>query len=239
MIQRSNPFHQHLAILAPCDSGTLLFWALAPATITTVCFDWDGTLCDSGPASLRAFRKSLAEFGVTFTDAEYKAVYSPRWYRMYEALKLPNPCWRQADQRWLHHYGREEPDLISGAPAVLESLRRRGIRLGIVTNGTRKRVDRELERLRLQTMFDAVICCEDVIEKKPHPEGLDKALTLLNCPPAAACYVGDTPEDVHMGKNAGVFSVGILSQYVDDRRLRESEPDVLLNAIEELPTVFG
>ena len=51
--------------------------------------------------------------------------------------------------------------------------------------------------------------------------------------------VGDTPEDVHMGKNAGVFSVGILSQYVDDRRLRESEPDVLLNAIEELPTVFG
>ena len=107
----------------------MLFWALAPQTITTVCFDWDGTLCDSGPASLRAFRKSLAVFGVTFSDAEYKAVYSPRWYRMYEALKLPDSCWRQADQRWLHHYGCEEPDLIAGASTGLESLRRRGIRL--------------------------------------------------------------------------------------------------------------
>lgn len=205
----------------------------------TVCFDWDGTLCDSGPASLRAFRKSLAEFGVAFTDAEYKAVYSPRWYRMYDALKLPNSCWRQADQRWLHHYGCEEPDLIAGAAAVLDALRRRGIRLGIVTNGTRSRVDRELVRMKLQTTFDTVICCEDVIEKKPHPEGLDKALALLNCPRVSACYVGDTPEDVHMGKNAGVFSVGILSEYVDDRRLRESGPDVLLNAIEELPAVLG
>jgi len=106
----------------------------------TILFDWDGTLCDSGPASLRAFRKSLEEFGVTFTDEEYRSVYTPRWYRMYEALRLPEHCWRDADQRWLHHYRDEEPGLIAGAAGILESLRDREMRLGIVTNGTQTRI---------------------------------------------------------------------------------------------------
>jgi HAD superfamily hydrolase (TIGR01549 family) len=212
---------------------------LALRKITTVCFDWDGTLCDSGPASLRAFRKSLAEFGVTFTDAEYRAVYSPRWYRMYEALRLPNSCWRDADRQWLHHYQKEEPGLIAGTPAVLQALLERGMKLGIVTNGTRGRVDRELARLGLESTFPAVICCEDVVEKKPNPEGLDKALALLGSPPENACYVGDTVEDVHMGKNAGTLTVGILSEFVDQGRLRDCGPDALLAAIEELPALFS
>jgi HAD superfamily hydrolase (TIGR01549 family) len=207
--------------------------------ITAICFDWDGTLCDSGAASLRAFRKSLAEFGVTFTDAEYRSVYTPRWYRMYEAFRLPESCWPQADQRWLHHYRGEEPGLVAGVPAMLESLRRRKIQLGIVTNGTRGRVERELARFGLDGAFGALICCEDVIEKKPHPEGLDKAFALLGCSREAACYVGDTPDDIHMGKNAGVLTVAIFNQYVDDSRLRESAPDLLLEAIAELPGALG
>lgn len=207
--------------------------------ITAVCFDWDGTLCDSGAASLRAFRKSLAEFGVTFTDAEYRAVYTPRWYRMYEALRLPESHWQDADLRWLHHYRGEEPGLVPGVPAMLDSLRDGEMRLGIVTNGTRGRVERELARFGLHDAFQALICCEDVIEKKPHPEGLEKAFALLDCSRQAACYVGDTPDDIHMGRNAGALTVAILNRYVDDSRLRESAPDLLLQAIAELPGALG
>lgn len=207
--------------------------------ITSVCFDWDGTLCDSGAASLRAFRKSLAEFGVAFTDAEYRSVYTPRWYRMYEAFRLPESCWPKADQQWLHHYREEEPGLVPGVSAVLDWLRHREMRLGIVTNGTRGRVERELARFDLQAASQAVICCEDVIEKKPHPEGLEKAFALLGCSREAGCYVGDTPEDIHMGRNAGALTVAILNEYVDESRLRESGPNLLLKAILELPGALG
>ena len=203
--------------------------------ITAVCFDWDGTLCDSGAASLRAFRKSLAEFGVTFTDAEYRTVYTPRWYRMYEAFHLPKSCWPQADQQWLRHYRTEEPALVPGVSALLDWLRHRRMRVGIVTNGTRGRVEGELARFGLDGAFEAVVCYEDVIEKKPNPEGLEKAFALLGCSREACCYVGDTPEDIHMGRNAGTLTVAILNEYVDDCRLRESGPDLLLTAITELP----
>ena len=69
------------------------------ARIETVLFDWDGTLCDSGAALYRAFVKTLAEFGLSFALDEYQAVYTPAWYRMYEAFGLPRESWNQADLR--------------------------------------------------------------------------------------------------------------------------------------------
>ena len=206
-----------------------------PQPVTSVFFDWDGTLCDSGPASLRAFRKSLGDFGVTFTDDQYKKVYTPRWYRMYEALGLPNSCWRAADERWLVHYQQEEPGLVPGASQVLDWLRAHSVEIGVVTNGTRRRVERELNRLGLAGAFRAVVCCEDVVERKPHPEGLHKALHLAGCGEKPSCYVGDTAEDVRMGKNAGVFTVGVLTEYVDRAGLEACAPDVLLETIADLP----
>ena len=207
--------------------------------ISTVCFDWDGTLCDSGAASLRAFRKSLGEFGIAFTDAEYRSVYTPRWYLMYEAFRLPKSCWPNSDQQWMCHYRTEEPGLVAGVSALLDRLRGRRVRLGVVTNGTRRRVEAELRRLGLDDAFEAVVCYEDVTEPKPHPEGLEKAFALLGCSREGCCFVGDTPEDIYMGRNAGVFTIGIRSEYVDDRRLRESGPDLLLDAIAELPGALG
>jgi phosphoglycolate phosphatase len=203
-----------------------------------VLFDWDGTLCDSGGASLRAFRKSLAEFGIAFTDAEYRALYTPRWYRMYEALGLPAGHWEAADQRWLHHYRHEEPELMPGAARTLEALAGRRIRLGIVTSGTRDRIARELARHCLSDAFCAVVCHEDVAEKKPHPEGIEKALASIGGSCAACWYVGDTPEDIQMGKRAGVFTLGVLTEYVDACRMEAAGADRLLASIEDLAGIL-
>ena len=203
--------------------------------VTTIFFDWDGTLCDSAAASLRAFRKSLAEFGITFTDAWYRATFTPAWQRMYEALGLPEHSWPQADQRWLHHFRDEEPELLPGARGVLEALRGREMRMGIVTSGTRNRIERELSRFGLDAAFQAVVCYDDVVEKKPHPEGLHRALALVGSLCEACWYVGDTPEDIQMGKSAGMFTVGVPSDYIECGRLEECGPDAMLTTIGDLP----
>lgn len=206
------------------------------ATIpATVLFDWDGTLFDSGAASLRAFRKSMADFGVAFTDETYRAIYTPRWYRMYEALGLPGELWKPADLRWQHHYGCEAPGLMPGAGRVLDALGEQGIVTGIVTNGTRPRIEKELVCLGLESRFGAVVCHEDVGHSKPHPEGVLKALAAMGCVSATCWYVGDTPVDIEQGRNAGVFTVGIVTDYVEAARIHESRPDLVLHSIAELP----
>ena len=201
----------------------------------TVLFDWDGTLFDSGAASLRAFRKSLADFGLEFTDAQYKAAYTPRWYRMYEAFGLPREHWEECDRHWLHHYSGEEPGLVPGAAEVLRELQGRGIPAGIVTNGTRVRIEQELARVDLATAFRAVVCHEDVTVTKPHPEGILKALALAGCSPESCWYVGDTPVDMEAGHNANVFTAAVITEYVDAERLRDSRPHLVLGGILELP----
>ena len=199
-----------------------------------VLFDWDGTLCDTGAASLRAFRKSMGDFGVAFTDEQYRSIYTPRWYRMYEALGLPGELWKQADLRWQHHYGCEAPCLMEGAESVLADLARHGTRLAVVTNGTRPRIERELALLSLEAAFGAVVCHEDVTHSKPHPEGVLKALAAVHCAPESCWYVGDTPADIEQGRDAGVFTVGVLTRYVDAGRIRESGPRLILDQIGDL-----
>src|SRR5215472_1520558 len=199
--------------------------------IATVLFDWDGTLCDSGAALHRAFAKTLAEFGVSFSLADYQAVYTPAWYRMYQAFGLPRESWRLADQRWLHHYDGEEPGLLPGARDVVDRCKSVGLQVGIVTGANRDRINEEFRRLGLS--FPAIICHEDVVHRKPHPEGIERALALLNAGAGNCCFVGDAPEDIEMGKRAGVFTVGVVSEYVKRSRIEAAAPDVLLENIAE------
>ena len=207
------------------------------ARIGTVLFDWDGTLCDSGAALYRAFEKTLAEFGLSFALDEYQAVYTPAWYRMYEAFGLPRESWNSADLRWLHHYHGEEPGLLPGAGAVVDRCRADGLQMGIVTGANRDRIDREF--LRLGLTFPAVVCHEDVVQRKPHPEGIERALALLNAGAGSCCYVGDAPEDIEMGKSAGVFTIGVVSEYVTRSRIEAAGPDILLETIDQLPAVLA
>ena len=58
-------------------------------SITTLLFDWDGTLFDSATAGRIAFQKTFDDLDVAFTQEFYEQRYSPNWYAMYEAGSYP------------------------------------------------------------------------------------------------------------------------------------------------------
>lgn len=202
--------------------------------ITTLLFDWDGTLADSAPLGLAAFQKAFAELGVPFSQAIYEATYSPNWYAIYEALGLPQSEWQRADNLWRKHYGEQTAHLVTDAFETIQTLRERGYRLGVVTSGTESRVLREIEQAGLGESFQVVICSEHIVEKKPHPEGLELALRTLNCSNASCGYVGDAPEDIEMGRRAGVFTIGVESDYPSNSRLVKANPDLFVGALGKL-----
>src|SRR5882724_10980230 len=179
--------------------------------ITTLLFDWDGTLADSAGLGLIAFQKTFADLGVAFPLEVYEATYSPNWYATYEALGLPEQKWRAADDLWLKHYGEQTAQLIEGAAQTLVDLKQKGYRLGVVSSGSESRVCREIEQAALGEVFEVVVCNEHIVNKKPHPEGLEIALKRLSSASSNSCYVGDAPEDIQMGKQAGVLTAGVRS----------------------------
>lgn len=206
--------------------------------ITTLLFDWDGTLNDSEACGFMAFQKSLAQLGLSFDQAFYDAHYSPNWYAMYEALSLPREQWQMADDLWTQHYGTAPAQLVEGAHATVLELARRGYRLGIVSSGSHARVSREVKEHNLDAVFQAIVCNEHITNKKPHPEGLEQAMRLMDVESAACAYIGDAPEDIQMGKEVRVYTVGVRSRYPSSKKLAEACPDVQLEDITELLSYF-
>jgi HAD superfamily hydrolase (TIGR01662 family) len=206
--------------------------------VDTILFDWDGTLIDTAQPSFFAFRKALGDLGISVDYGFYEQIYSPNWYAMYETLRLPREKWEEADRLWLRHYGEEIPEMVQGGMHVLNELCRRGYCLGIVSSGSQVRVQREINDLSLAEVFAVVVCNEDVAHKKPHPEGLEKAMRHMERQAESCCYVGDSPHDVEMGKRAGARTVGILSSYPSRRNLRHASPDFCCESIEDLLGIF-
>jgi len=200
-------------------------------TINTILFDWDGTLLDSAQSAFLAFQKSFKDLGIVLNPETYERVYSPNWYGMYEALNLPEHLWAEADERWTRYYGHQLAPLVPGGGDALQALASRGYSLGVVTSGSRSRVLREIEGLGLSGSFCVVVCNEDVLQKKPHPEGLLLAMERLDRIPESCCYVGDSPVDMEMGKRAGVTTVGIISAYPNSKSLVSAEPDLCFESI--------
>ncbi len=206
-------------------------------TMQGVLFDWDGTLIDSYGADSSAYLAMFREMGIPWGFEDLARHYSPNWYRVYRAAKLPRARWDEADRAWRAQYAKHSPQLIPGARQVLVRLRR-AHHLGLVTSGDRDRVLRQLRAFRLTQLFGARVCSGDTPQKKPHPAPLRLALRQL-CLKASACvYVGDPPEDLEMAKNAGVRAIAVLGPFPTEKRLRAARPDFLLESIRELPGVL-
>jgi HAD superfamily hydrolase (TIGR01509 family) len=202
--------------------------------IKTLLFDWDGTLADSAHLGLAAFEKTFDELGVPFAHAVYEATYSPNWYSTYEALGLPKEHWQSADELWIRHYGEQSAPLIEAVGETLLSLRDKGYQLAIVTSGSRSRVSREVEQCVLRDAFAVIICNEDIVNKKPHPEGLELAMREMNVAPSQCAYVGDAPEDIEMGRRGQVMTIGVRSDYPSSARVLGAKPDLYLERLAEL-----
>jgi len=202
--------------------------------LTAVLFDWDGTLIDSYHADSQAYLALFRKMGVRWGLSELERYYSPDWYAVYRVAGIPKDRWDEADRIWRASYAKHRPKLMSGTRRVVGQLARRH-KLGLVTSGDRNRVMRQLREFGLARLFRTRVCGGDIDEKKPHPAPLQLALRQMNVSPSQCVYVGDTPEDVEMARDAGVRAIGVLGPFPTEKRLRAARPEFLLKNLKELP----
>jgi HAD superfamily hydrolase (TIGR01509 family) len=203
-----------------------------------VLFDWDGTLIDSYHADTSAYLAMFHEMGIAWGIKELERHYSPNWYQVYRAAKLPRKLWNEADRAWRAHYAKHRPKLISGVRRVLQTIARKHP-LGLVTSGDRDRVVRQLREFRLTRLFTARVCSGDTLKKKPDPAPLRLALRQMELEAECCVYVGDAPQDVEMARRAGVLAIGVLGPFPTEKRLRAARPEFLIRSLEELPNVLN
>lgn len=90
---------------------------------------------------------------------------------------------------------------------TLEELRRRGLRLAVITDGLRLKAWMRLNAAGLDKYFDTVVTFDDTGKRKPAKEPFLKALENLHVKPEECLMVGDWPErDMVGAKAAGMMT---------------------------------
>lgn len=144
-------------------------------------FDFDGTVADTTPLHIEAFKQVLSPLGISMNypsiaglktlDAMRKCLADSGLVRSENELKNLVTEKQQAVRQMI----AMGLSALPGVPEFLHWAKSR-YRLGMVTSGSRGTVELALSKLGYLEWFDPLVCADDVIQAKPDPEGF---LTML------------------------------------------------------------
>lgn len=126
--------------------------------------------------------------------------------------------------------------LFADTIPVLQSLREREYKIGLITNSMLPMWmrDVELEAYEIIHYFDVRITSGDTGYIKPHPIIYETALDMLDVAPQNAVFVGDRPAfDIAGANEAGIISVLVSPPYLD-RELNNVQPDYIISCLSDL-----
>lgn len=217
---------------------------VSPMTaIRTVLFDLDGTLIDSVRLILDSYHHTLARHGLPpRSDEEWlRGVGTPLTVQFAEwsddPLRLEALIATYREYNLAHH-----DRMVTVYPGVVEAvtaIREAGVATGLVTSKNRMGAVRGLALARLEAMMDVLVCADEVVNPKPHPEPVEKAVALLGADPGTTVYVGDSIHDMQSGRAAGVRTAAVLWGPFGRGHLEQAQPDYWLDRPEELVGLVG
>lgn len=193
-----------------------------------ILFDLDGTLVNSLPVTLNGFNHAFQEFGGrVLTPVEMMAHFGPGEREIFARILGEEYADRAEASYFSYTRSRiQEAHLFSGIDRVLKHCRIRGIPMGVVTGRGRKTTDFILDHLEIRENFACVLTHDDLTSSKPSPEGILKALKLLELQPEEALYIGDMWMDIRAAKSANCKAVSAGWDPLHDTFRAESEnPD--------------
>lgn len=129
-----------------------------------------------------------------------------------------------------------EAEQVEAAPLapLLDGLRRRALKLGVVTNDSVASTVAHLERSGVDEHFDRMLGCDSGFLPKPEPDMLLAFCEYVDVEPENVAMVGDSPGDLIAARRAGMSPVAVLTGPVG-RDMLEPFADMILPSIAELP----
>lgn len=211
----------------------------------SVIFDFDYTLADSSHGVIECINFALREMGHDLVS--YESACRTIGLSLAETFLTlgehhePHRCdeFHQLFVQRAEQVMANCTVLYETVPAMVESLRARGLSLGIVSTKYRRRIQEVLTREAMLDGFQVIIGGEDVKEHKPHPQGLFEAMERLECSPASMVYVGDSKVDAELARRAGVPLVVVLSGVTPLEHFDNYEPFAVLDSISQLPELLS
>jgi phosphoglycolate phosphatase len=222
-----------------------------PARLRAVIFDLDDTLVES-TVDFGKFKRLVVERIVAWGEPMH--VYSlnetvvriiARFEDRMQAAGLPEAELRARvaeldrimDRVELERVAETRP--VDGAKELLMLLRRKGIRIGVLTRGCREYADTALEATGMAGLVDVVESRNSETKPKPHPDAYLRLVRALGVGKDDTIFVGDHAIDAYCAGNAGVAFIGVLTGDVPEKTLREAGSAEVFDGVGQMAEWFG
>jgi len=211
------------------------------AKITTILFDYDGTLMDTDEIIISAWQYTykkmtggelaketiLRDFGEALRDTMSKYFSGED---LEEAIELHRVF---QTETYL-----EKIRMFPGTLELVRTLKERGYKVAVVTSRRQPTTIMGLEKFGLMDTFGCIVTADDTVKHKPDPDPVLFALDKLNSRPEETIMVGDTVMDMGCGKAAGVHTVLATWAQAAQFQTMTVAPDHRISSAEELWTVL-
>ena len=204
-----------------------------------VLFDFDGVIGKTMEDSCRAWETACAEAGLSFDrEAFYlaegmKAIEFARTVLLKHGRDLADAHALVSRKNELYRSNNSFA-FYGGIEALMQRLRGSGVKVGVVSGGSRARL-LSGEAGKLLRSCDAVITGDDLTQGKPAPEGYQKAAEALKVAPADCLVVENAPLGIESAKTAGMSCIGVCSTLA---RKHLEQADRVVADHDELTQVF-
>lgn len=211
--------------------------------IRSVTFDLDGTLLDTVADLAAACDAMMLDLGRTPHGVSKVRRFIGKGMAVLVERCLTTPegppdgeLLAHAISLFQRHYTEFNGCAASEYPGVragLEAFRVLGLPLGVVTNKPAAFTGPLLERVGLADFFVVVVSGDTTANKKPHPQPILHACTILGVRPEENLHVGDSDNDLLAAQAAGCLAFAVPYGYTEDGPVDTSNCDALVSTLLE------
>ncbi|MBL4675761.1 MAG: HAD family hydrolase [Mucilaginibacter sp.] len=202
--------------------------------LKAVIFDLDGTIANTLPLCIAAFKKSIEPFlNKSLSDEEIIATFGPSEEGTIRAL-IPQQEAQGVKDYLLHYEAMHDtcPAMFPGIKELLQALLDKGVQLAMVTGKGIHSTKLSLKQFDADGYFE--------ILETGSPDGPDKvngikrALKKLNVEPQDALYVGDAPSDIKSCKEVGIpIAAAAWAHTTNAAELIPLEPEFIFYSVDD------
>jgi phosphoglycolate phosphatase-like HAD superfamily hydrolase len=201
--------------------------------IKAVIFDLDGTLANTLPLCISAFRQSIEPLiNRSVSDGEIVATFGPS--EEGTILALAPDFYDQGVADYLRIYEKDHnmcPAVFDGMKEILDTLVEKQVRIAMVTGKGKYSTDISLGKFGIAHYFERIETGRPAGPRKP--EGIQAILEAFGAPAKdEVIYVGDAPSDITACRQVGIPIIAAAwAETAEPEKLIPLQPDELFYTV--------
>ena len=206
-------------------------------------FDLDGTVLDTAPSIAHFGNLALQKHGIEPIDIkEYSYFAGDGAKVLVQRMLHYRGCYSEGLHASVFKIYNEmynadvtcKTVIFDGLKEVLDRLKSDGYRFAIVSNKPDFAAKAVAYALYGEGYFERVIGQKEGSALKPNPGEVFAVIKELGARTANCVYIGDTDTDMKTGKNANLYTVGVLWGFRGSEELKANGADAIAKTPEEL-----